>query len=282
MYTKNKPALTPKDLEKLANKIRFEIILNSHKSKTPHLGSCLSCTDILVYFYWCILNILPNDPTKIDRDRFILSKGHAAPALFFVLAEKGFFSKDFLNDYGKDGSIFGEHPPTPASLGGIEAATGSLGHGFCMGAGMALASKLSNINYNVYACISDGECNEGTIWEGAMFAANNQLDNFVTIVDYNKWQATERSCNNLGSLRDKWMAFGWSVEEADGNDFNSLKGALEKLNKNKLKKPKIIIAHTIKGKGISFMEDDNNWHYRIPTVEEVEKCAKELDISYSP
>ena len=198
-----------KELEKIAKKLRFQVIRNSCDSKTPHLGSCLSCIDLLVALYWKILKINPDNPTDPNRDRLILSKGHAAPALFFTLAERGFFDKKKLEDYGKDGSIFGEHPPAPKYLPGIEAATGSLGHGMPMGVGMALSKQL-NINFDVFAIISDGECNEGSIWEAAMFASAKSIDNLIVVIDYNKWQATGRSKETLTlePLRGKWESFG--------------------------------------------------------------------------
>ena len=258
--------------------LRYRIIKTSHESGTPHLGSCLSCTDLLVFFYWHILNINPADPSSPQRDRFLLSKGHAAPALFQVLAERGFFPRSDLDGYGEDGSLFGEHPPTPSALPGIEAATGSLGHGLPMGLGMALASRIADVPYSVYAVLSDGECNEGSVWEAALLAAAQGVSNLTVAVDYNKWQATGRSNEVLGlaPLAEKWQAFGWCVTEIDGHDFGQMADAVEK-NKND-PRPKAIIANTIKGRGVSFMEDDNNWHYRIPTADEVKLSAQELGI----
>ena len=267
-----------KELEKIAKKLRFQVIRNSCDSKTPHLGSCLSCIDLLVALYWKILKINPDNPTDPNRDRLILSKGHAAPALFFTLAERGFFDKKKLEDYGKDGSIFGEHPPAPKYLPGIEAATGSLGHGMPMGVGMALSKQLLNINFDVFAIISDGECNEGSIWEAAMFASAKSIDNLIVVIDYNKWQATGRSKETLTlePLRDKWESFGWQVIEIDGHEFSEILNAFYEAKKFKI--PTVIIANTIKGKGVSFMEDDNNWHYRIPTLDEVRAASIELQI----
>ncbi len=268
-------------LEALARKLRFRIVRTSHLSGTPHLGSCLSCLDLLVYLYWNALRIDPNNPTAELRDRFILSKGHAAPALFQVLAERGFFAVDDLENYGEDGSLFGEHPPTPSHLGGIEAATGSLGHGLPMALGMALAARISSRPYRVYAVLSDGECNEGSVWEAALLAAAQKVSNLTIAIDYNKWQATGRSNEVLGlaPLADKWKAFGWCVTEIDGHDFGSIAQAVTANAHDP--RPKAIIANTIKGRGVSFMEDDNNWHYRIPNAEEVHKAATELGIPES-
>ncbi len=267
------------ELDHLARIIRARVIENSHKTQTPHLGSCLSCVDILVAAYFHTLRLDPKDPRHADRDRFILSKGHGAPALFQVLAMRGFYPLDWLDRYGEDGSLFAEHPPTPDHLAGIEAATGSLGHGLPMGLGMALAGRIHGRQYNVVALVSDGECNEGSIWECAMLAASQSVERLCVVVDYNKWQATGRSNEvlALGPLVDKWRAFGWSACETDGHDMAALIRLLSKIPDGS-GKPVAVVAHTIKGKGVSFMEDDNNWHYRIPKAEEVLRAKKELGV----
>jgi transketolase len=264
------------ELQRLAAEIRLRTIANSSRTGTPHLGSCLSCIDLLVYLYWRELRIDPARPTNAERDRFILSKGHGAPALFQVLAERGFYPRSALADFGSDGSVFGEHPPTPDRLPGIEAATGSLGHGLPIGLGMALAARIQRQTYRVFAILSDGECNEGSTWEAALMAAAQRMSNLTVFIDYNKWQATGRSDEVLGlaPLADKWRAFGWTVEEIDGHDFGAMTNALERTAGSAA--PRALIAHTIKGKGVSFMEDDNNWHYRIPTEVEVRAAAQEL------
>lgn len=268
----------PQELERIARELRFRTVRTSHLSGTPHLGSCLSCLDLLVYLYWRVLKIDPSNARDEGRDRFILSKGHAAPVLFQVLAERGFFPVEDLEDYGKDGSVFGEHPPAPKYLPGIEAATGSLGHGLPMGLGMALAARIRGAHYRTYVILSDGECNEGSVWEAALMAAAQKISSLTVFVDYNKWQATGRSNEVLGlaPLAAKWAAFGWSVQEIDGHDFAAIEAAASK--SDELGRPKVIIANTVKGKGVSFMEDDNNWHYRIPLAEEVRKAATELQI----
>lgn len=271
-------ASSTKELERIARKIRFRTIRNSHLTGTPHLGSCLSCTDLLVWLYWNILKLDSRDPNAPERDRFILSKGHAAPVLFQVLAERGFYPMTDLQSYGHDGSIFGEHPPSPEHLSGIEAATGSLGHGLPMGLGMALAGRLQKLSYNVYVILSDGECNEGSVWESALMAAAQSVRNLTIFIDYNKWQATGRSNEVLGlaPLAEKWKAFGWVTTEIDGHSFEEMTKAHQDLSDDP--RPKAIICNTIKGKGIPFMEDDNNWHYRIPTKEEVSQSAQALQI----
>jgi transketolase len=265
--------LSPADIEDLE-----QIARTSHLSGTPHLGSCLSCLDLLTYFYWRVLRIDPRNPTDPHRDRFILSKGHAAPALFQVLAERRFYSVARLETYGENGSLFGEHPPIPEYLPGIEAATGSLGHGLPIGLGMALAARIMASTYRVYAVLSDGECNEGSVWEAAMLAGAQKVSNLTVAIDYNKWQATGRSNEvlALAPLADKWRAFGWCVTEIDGHDFSQIANAV--IGYQDDLRPKAIIANTIKGRGVSFMEDDNNWHYKIPTADEVRAAARELRI----
>jgi transketolase len=266
-------------LQEIASEIRGRIIANSHKTKTPHLGSCLSCVDILVAVYFHSLRIDPDKPRDPDRDRFILSKGHGAAALFQVLAMRGFYPESMMDNYGEDGGIFAEHPPTPDHLAGIEAATGSLGHGLPIGLGMALSARIQKQDYKVVALLSDGECNEGSVWEAAMMAAAQKVDNLMVVIDFNKWQATGRSEEilALAPLVDKWRAFGWDACEINGHDMGQLIDVLTK-EKNSDGKPVAVIAHTVKGKGVSFMEDDNNWHYRIPTEDELASAHKELGL----
>lgn len=267
-----------KELKEIANQLRRRIIETGANSKIPHIGSCLSCLDLLVYIYWNELEIDPLKPNDIKRDRFLLSKGHGAPALFQVLAERGFFEKERLLEFGQPGSAFHEHPPKPGLIPGIEAATGSLGHGFSMALGMAVSSKINHKMFNCYVMLSDGECNEGSIWEAALLAPTLKLHNLTVIIDFNKWQATGRSeeIMSLQPLNLKWEAFGWHVQEINGHNFNEMEEAfiIAKQIKNK---PSVIVANTIKGKGVSFMEDDNNWHYRIPNSEELKLALEELD-----
>jgi transketolase len=264
-------------LQALARTIRARVISTSHRTQTPHLGSCLSCVDILVAAYFHGLRLDPKKPQDPGRDRFILSKGHGAPALFQVLAMKGFYPEAWLDKYGEDGGLFAEHPPTPDHLAGIEAATGSLGHGLPMGLGMALAGRIQGRDYRVIALLSDGECNEGSVWEAAMMAGAQQAGNLMVIVDFNKWQATGRSEEvlALSPLADKWRAFGWEAREIDGHDMREL-AQIMSMPLASRRKPLAFIAHTVKGKGVSFMEDDNNWHYRIPNEDEVVRAHREL------
>lgn len=267
------------ELKDRASILRARIIETSHKAQIPHLGSCLSCVDILTSLYFAILRIDEKNPTEKNRDRFILSKGHGAPALFQVLAMRGFYPEKMLETYGEDGGVFAEHPPAPGYLPGIEAATGSLGHGMPIALGMALAARMNKSDARVYAVLSDGECNEGSIWESAMLAAAQKVNNLCVIIDFNKWQATGRSQEvmALDPLMEKWKAFGWNACEVDGHNMEELVDTIKTfpLNQNK---PTAIIAHTVKGKGVSFMEDDNNWHYRTPTAEEVKMARCELGL----
>lgn len=266
------------NLENVSALLRARIVEFSSRTKTPHLGSCLSCVDILATVYFHSLKINATAPDDPLRDRFVLSKGHAAPALFQVLALKGFFPYENLLKAEHDGTdYFGEHPPTPVHLPGVEAATGSLGHGLPMALGFALAGKISNYDYKTLALIGDGECNEGSIWEAISLAASLKLGNLTVFVDYNRWQATGRSDEimMLEPLAQKFSAFGWECIEIDGHDFGQILRAIE-LSKKRSDKPFAIIARTTKGKGVSFMEDDNNWHYRIPDFDELKDALIEL------
>ncbi|GIL00703.1 MAG: transketolase [Alphaproteobacteria bacterium] len=267
-------------LRRRAAELRGRVVLMSHQAKSAHLASSLSCCDVLAAAYWHVLRIDPSRPDDPRRDRFILSKGHAAMALYSTLAYRGFYSVDLLDTYTRDGGKLAEHPPANL-LPGVEAATGSLGHGLPIGCGIALSARIKGEEpFRVYALLSDGECNEGSVWEAAMFAAAQKLEHLCVVVDYNKWQATARSNETLqlSPLRDKWEAFGWDAMEIDGHDVGLLARLMAEVP-NGSGKPVAIIAHTVKGKGVSFMEDDNNWHYRAPTAEEVAAAHKELGLT---
>ena len=267
---------TTADLAALARRIRSRLVEMSHVAETPHLGSALSCVDILVAAYWGFLRIDPAQPLADSRDRFILSKGHAATALYAVLAERGFFDARLLASYNEDGGVLPEHPGLQC-VPGVEAATGSLGHGLPLALGMALAGRIRGLDYRCVVLMSDGECEEGSVWEAALFAPAHRLDGVVAIVDYNKWQATGRSDEimSLAPLVEKWRAFGWDAVEVDGHDLDALLAALRR-PADGTGRPRVIVAHTVKGRGVSFMEDDNNWHYRIPTADEVRRARHEL------
>ena len=266
-------------LKRHAARLRGKVVEMSHKAQAAHLASSLSCCDVLAAAYWHAVSIDAKRPADPGRDRFILSKGHAAAALYATLAFKGFFPQAELDTYCKDGGRLAEHPPANL-LAGVEAATGSLGHGLPIGIGMALSGRIGKRDYRVYCLLSDGENNEGSVWEAAMFAAAQKLERICVVIDYNKWQATARSNETLmlAPLADKWRAFGWDAMEVDGHDVGKLAELMSNVP-NGSGKPVAIIAHTVKGKGVSFMEDDNNWHYRAPTADEVVKAFKELGLS---
>ena len=275
-----KTQLSTEQLTDIARTIRRRTIETSARAKIPHLGSCLSCVELLTALYWQELNINPQSPEAPDRDRFVLSKGHGAPVLFQVLAERGFFPVERLSEFGQPSSVFHEHPPKPGYIPGVEAATGSLGHGLPMALGMAVAQRIQGNLNRCYALLSDGECNEGSIWEAAMFAAGQSVDHLTAIIDYNKWQATGRSQEvmALEPLAAKWEAFGWHAQQIDGHDFEAINKALDTA-RSETERPSVIVADTIKGKGVTFMEDDNNWHYRTPNTEELQAALSELQES---
>jgi len=262
----------------LAAKFRVKAIEMSHHAKAAHLASALSCMDIVSVLYDSVLRVDPKNSKWEDRDRFILSKGHAATALYAALEYKGFINSEDIASYGKADSLLEEHPSP--KLPGVEAATGSLGHGLPIGCGIALAGQIKKQTYRTFVLMSDGECNEGSVWEACLFAAANKLENLCAFVDFNKWQATGRSKEVLAlePLTDKFMSFGWIVHEIDGHNHEQILKAINEpiVGKNK---PTMIVCHTVKGKGVSFMEDDNNWHYRIPTAEEIVLAKAELGVA---
>jgi transketolase len=270
-------ALTPIDTLRLAARFRARVIGMSHAAKAAHLASALSCMDIVTLLYHEVLRLDPTRPRWESRDRFILSKGHAAAALYVALAYRGFITEESLSTYGQAGSLLEEHPSP--RLPGVEAATGSLGHGLPQGCGMALAARIQKRNYRSFVLMSDGECNEGSVWEACLFAAAQRLGNLCVFVDFNKWQATGRSREVLAldPLVDKFSSFGWDVREIDGHDHAQILRAAVDVSMQQ-PKPRMVVAHTVKGRGVSFMEDDNNWHYRIPTADEVTRALLELGV----
>ncbi len=271
--------MNPQELTTLARRIRGKLVEMSHRSGAPHLASALSCVDILVAAYWEVLALDPARPDDPARDRLLLSKGHAATALYATLAHRGFFPLATLDDFAEPGHCLPEHPGA-ACAPGVEVASGSLGHGLSLGLGMALAGRVTGHDYRVYVLLSDGECNEGSTWEAALLAPAQRVDTLVAIVDYNKWQATGRSNEvmALAPLRDKWESFGWSACEVDGHDIAALTEVLRNVPDGS-GRPVAVIAHTVKGRGVSFMEDDNNWHYRIPDAAELARARTELGLA---
>tara|TARA_B100001063_G_C16754216_1_gene552121 strand:+ start:1299 stop:2093 length:795 start_codon:yes stop_codon:yes gene_type:complete len=258
-------------LNNISKKIRKKIIYLSYKAKTAHLASSLSCVDLMVTIYEDFLKF---NKKKISKNIFILSKGHAAMALYSILNYKKIISNTVFESYSKVGSILEEHPTH--NIPSVSVATGSLGHGLSVGCGMALSFKLKRLKKKIYVLLSDGECNEGSVWEAFLFAAANKLNNLVVIIDYNKWQATGRTDKilKLGNLKKKLESFGFAAHEIDGHNFAQIKKNLKKTSKSK---PLAVIANTVKGKGVSFMEDDNNWHYRSPDKKDYLRAIKEID-----
>lgn len=260
----------------LATRIRKHCVKMTHRANASHIGSSLSIADILAVLYSRILRFKPGAPQWLDRDRFVLSKGHGCAALYAVLAELGFFPLDWLDHFYQNGSPLAGHA-THKTVPGVELSTGSLGHGFPMATGMALAAKRDGKPYRVFCLLSDGECDAGATWEPALFAPHHKLDNLIAIIDYNKIQSLGRvkEVIDLEPLADKWRAFGWAVREIDGHDLSAIENALAEIP-YETNRPGCIVAHTVKGKGVSFMEDKLLWHYRAPRGEEYDMALAEL------
>lgn len=254
--------MSERDTEELAKKIRIAVLKMSHHAKSSHVGSCLSIADILAVLYGRILHVDPDRPGWHERDRFILSKGHAGAALYATLALRDFFPLAWLEKYCDDGSFLGGHV-THHDVPGVEVSTGSLGHGLPIACGMALAAKRENRPHRVFCLMSDGECNEGSVWEAALFASHHKLDNLVAIIDYNQMQALGPTDEILDicPIGQKWASFGWSITRRGGHLHYSLHEALYYLP-FETGKPSIVIAWTTKGRGVSFMENSLAWHYK--------------------
>lgn len=263
------------ELKQKARNFRIDIIKMIYEAKAGHPGGSLSEIDILTALYFTKLRVDPKNPKDPDRDRFILSKGHACPGLYAVLSEKGFFPKKELQNFRKINSLLQGH--TDIKIPGIEMSGGSLGMGLSFANGVALAGKLDKKSYKVYVMLGDGEVQEGEIWEAAMNASYHNLDNIIAILDRNKIQNDDfvKSTMEIEPLADKWKAFGWNVIKIDGHNFEEILNALNEADKNK-EKPIIIIADTIKGKGISFMENNPEFHGKSPNEEEMKKALEEL------
>ncbi|MHB8540288.1 MAG: transketolase [Candidatus Acidiferrales bacterium] len=268
---------TRRELADLARTIRVETARMTHRAKSSHIGSCFSIADLLAVLYARILRVDPARPAWPDRDRFILSKGHACAALYAVLAEKGFFPKSWLDTFYQNGSALGGH--AMHSVPGVEVSTGSLGHGLSLGCGMALVGKHDRSPFRVFALLSDGECDEGSVWEAALFAGHHQLENLVAIVDCNGIQSIGRvnEVLDLHPFAEKWSAFRWAVREIDGHNLEEIECTLRQIPRER-NRPTCIIAHTVKGKGVRFMEDKLLWHYRSPNDDELRAALDELDI----
>jgi transketolase len=264
------------DLKALARRLRQHTIHMTHQAKASHVGSSLSMVEVLVMLYTRILRYDPRRPDWPERDRFILSKGHGCASYYAMLAEAGFFPLRWLETFYQNGSRLAGHV-THTHIPGVEISTGSLGHGLSVATGMALAAKRDGAPYRVFCLLSDGECDEGSTWEPVLFAPQHKLDNLIAIVDYNKIQSLGRveEVISLAPLAEKWRVHGWAVREVDGHNLEEIESALSALPFDP-GKPSCLIAHTVKGKGVSFMEDKLLWHYRSPQGEEYQAALAEL------
>ncbi len=270
-------AQTKLELQKQAAKARIGIIKSVHAAKAGHPGGSLSCADIITYLYFKEMNIDPENPKMESRDRFVLSKGHAAPALYSVLAHRGFFPVEELITLRKYNSRLQGHPDMK-NIPGVDMSSGSLGQGISTAVGMALSSKHFESGFRVYTVLGDGEIEEGQVWEAAMFAGNKNLDNLVAFVDFNNLQI-DGTCDEVNSpspIDKKFEAFGWNVITIDGHDFDQIEDALNKARQLK-GKPTAIVAKTVKGKGVSFMENAVNWHGSAPNDEQAAIAVSELE-----
>ena len=267
------------ELENKANEIRKGIVTAVHSAKSGHPGGSLSAADILTYLYYIEMNISPENPKDPDRDRFVLSKGHIAPALYSTLSHRGYFDVDDLKTLRHTGSYLQGHPDMK-HIPGIDMSSGSLGQGLSAAVGMALAAKLDGKSYRVFAMCGDGEIEEGQIWEASMFAAFRKLDNLTVIVDNNNLQidgAIDEVCSPY-PIADKFEAFGFKVICIDGHDFDQIEKAFQDA-KSVEDKPTAIIAKTVKGKGVSFMENQRGWHGKAPNDDEYETALKDLEVN---
>ncbi|HLD82598.1 MAG TPA: transketolase [Candidatus Omnitrophota bacterium] len=266
-----------KELKKKANWVRNQILEMSISAASGHVTSSFSCTEFLVALYYGgVLRFDPKNPKWEGRDRFILSKGQSGLALYPILADLGFFPLGQLNKFCQKDSFLGVH--SESNVPGIEAVTGSLGHGLGIGIGMAMAANMENKGHLIVTMMGDSECYEGSVWEAAMFTAHHKLNNLIAIIDRNGMGVLDFTENSLclEPFEQKWRGFGWDVASIDGHSFKEIFSSLKDIRSRKSKKPYLIIANTIKGKGVSFMEHKLLWHYRAPAGEEIERARKEL------
>jgi transketolase len=264
-------------LEEKAVWVRRQILETIASSGRGHIGGAFSCTDVLVALYYGgILRHEACNPDWSDRDRFILSKGHSCVALYVILSDLGFFSSCELKSFCRKGSMLGGHPDK--RIPGIEADTGSLGHGLGIGAGLALSARLDQKDFMTVVMLGDGECYEGSVWEAALFAGHYRIGSLVAVVDRNRQCAMDftEECNKLEPLEDKWRAFGWDVAVIDGHSFEQICSAFRDFRARMSEKPLVVLANTIKGKGVSFMEGNIKWHHGVPAGKELAMARKEL------
>ena len=267
-------------LANIANDIRIEIIEQIYNASSGHPGGSLSCADILAVLYFNQMNIDPENPKAKERDRFVLSKGHCAPALYATLARKGYFDKELLKGFRKVESNLQGHPDMK-KIPGVDMSTGSLGQGLSVAVGMVISSKIEHEGYRVYCLLGDGEIEEGQVWEAAMSASKNKLDNLCAIVDYNTLQidGNVEEVAGLIDIKEKFESFGFNVIEVNGHDIDALINAFN-IAKHQKEMPSVIIAHTIKGKGVSFMEGKAEWHGKAPNQEQYEQAINELKLQH--
>ena len=270
-----------KQLSLTANRVRQHIIEGTFNAKSGHPGGSLSATDVITYLYFKEMKVDPKNPKCEDRDRFVLSKGHAAPALYGALAVRGFFPEDEIKNLRKPQSFLQGHPDM-RKVPGVDMSTGSLGQGVSCAVGMALAGKVAGKDYRVYTVLGDGEIQEGQVWEAAMFASHKKLDNLTIFIDNNNLQidGTMDEVNSPYPIPEKFAAFGWNTVEIDGHDFDQIEDAISQAKSVK-DKPTAVIMHTVKGKGVSFMEDQVGWHGVAPNAEQYENAMKELKAQYA-
>lgn len=270
------PAPGAMDTEDLASRIRRHALRMTSRGGSSHIGSVLSMADIVAVLYGAVLRVDPRNPSAAGRDRFILSKGHAGAGVYAALAERGFFPIEKLSTHSEDGSDLSGHV-SHKGIPGVELSTGSLGHGLPVGTGMAYAAQLDKRSHRVFVLLSDGECDEGSNWEAILFASHHRLDNLVVIVDYNKIQSLKPVAETiqLEPFADKWRSFGWAVAEVDGHDHAALRGALSALPHTP-GRPTCVLAHTVKGRGVDFMEHSVLWHYRTARDDEFDAALHQL------
>lgn len=271
-------AVDPAFLEKKANQIRCDLLNMIYEAKAGHTGASLSCADIMTVLFYAVLRLDPQNPKWPDRDRFILSKGHAVEVYYCILADLGFFPKEELKTFSQFGTRLIGHPNN--KVPGIEMNTGALGHGLSISVGMAIAARKLKKDYHVYTLMGDGELAEGSVWEAAMSAAHYHLDNLIAIVDRNGLQISgcTEEVMSLEPLDEKWKSLGWSVVKTDGHDVAALVKVLQAVPAE-AGKPTLILARTINGRGVSFMENVPSWHHGVPTEEEFKRAMKELKAS---
>ena len=269
-----------KELELQSEKNRKRLLEIVNIAKAGHIGGDLSCLNILTALYHRVMNVSADKPKDPDRDRFVLSKGHCVESLYVVLESKGYIGEGVLETLGKYGSILSGHPTIEVS--GIEVNTGALGHGLSIGTGMAIAAQMDSKPWKTFVVMGDGEQGEGSIYEAAMAGSNYELDNLVAIIDRNRLQISGNTEDvmKIEDIRERWKAFGWDVQEMNGDDMKSIISSLESIDYNN-KKPHLLIAHTTKGKGVSFMENKAEWHHGVPSQEQYEQAIAEISCRIS-